>query len=551
METRAGDQVLNQPPPLSDYDVFDQDAPLRDSVEREGGGWAADLLHRLGWLAGTQDAIDWGFQANANPPQLRTHDRFGHRLDEVEFHPAWHRLMQVAVAHGLHSLPWRERRPGAHVARAAAFYIWYQVESGHHCPVSMTFGAVPVLRMQPELAARWEPLATSLDYDPGLRPLAAKRGVLLGVAMTEKQGGSDVLANTTEAKAIRQPGPGSEYLLTGHKWFCSAPMSDAFLMLAQAPGGLSCFLVPRVLDDGRRNRILIQRLKDKLGNRSNASAEIELDGAWGVMVGEEGRGLPIIFEMVNHNRLDCVVGSAALMRQAVAQAIHHCRHRWAFGQLLRDHPLMEEVLADLAVESEATTLFMIRLAAAFDRADDDSERAFRRVGLALGKYWVCKRAVAVTAEAMECHGGNGYIEESILPRLYREAPLNSIWEGSGNINALDVLRAIRQEPRSTDAFLAEVERARGANARFDQAVVALRGALADPIDSQARARRVAGQMALVLEGSLLLRHGHPDVAEAFCASRLGGERGYEFGTLPPGLPLGAIVDRHCPTVADP
>lgn len=548
MERRATHQVLNQPPPLCDYDVFDQDAPLRESVEREGGDWAADLLHRIGWLAGTQDAIDWGFQANANPPQLRTHDRFGNRLDEVEFHPAWHRLMQVAIGHGLHSLTWREARPGAHVARAAAFYIWSQVESGHGCPVSMTHAAVPVLRAQPELAARWEPLASSLDYDPGLRPPAGKRGVLIGMAMTEKQGGSDVLANTTRAEAAGPPGPGSEHVLTGHKWFCSAPMSDAFLMLAQAPGGLSCFLVPRVLDDGRRNHVLIQRLKDKLGNRSNASAEIELDQAWGVMVGEEGRGVPTIMEMVNHTRLDCVVGSAALMRQAVAQAIHHCRHRWAFGRPLSDQPLMEQVLADLAVESEATTLLMMRLAAAFDRADDDDERPFRRVGTALGKYWVCKRAVAVTAEAMECHGGNGYIEESILPRLYREAPLNSIWEGSGNINALDTLRAIRQEPRSVDAFLAEVDRARGADARLDRAVDALRVALADPVEAQPRARRVAEQMALALEGSLMVRYGHPDVAEAFCASRLAGDRGYEFGTLPPGLPLAAIVERHRPTV---
>jgi putative acyl-CoA dehydrogenase len=407
----------------------------------------------------------------------------------------------------------------------------------------MTCAAVPALRKQPELAARWEPLITSLEYDPGLRPMQGKRGVLVGMAMTEKQGGSDVRSNTT--RAVPAGGDG-EYLLTGHKWFCSAPMCDAFLVLAQAPGGLSCFLLPRVLDDGTRNRFHIQRLKDKLGNRSNASAEIELDGAWAVLVGEEGRGVRTIIEMVNHTRLDCVIGSASLMRQAVAQATHHTAHRSAFGRLLSEQPLMVNVLADIAVESEATTVLMMRLAGAFDRAADAREAAFKRIGLAVAKYWTTRRAIAVVAEALECHGGNGYVEESILPRLYREAPLNSIWEGSGNVNALDVLRAMAREPASLAAFVDEVEQARGSDRRLDAAIDELRRQLADTAEAEARARTVVELMAVALEASLLLRHGDPAVAEAFCASRLGGIGGRSFGTLPPSARLAGIVERHRP-----
>jgi putative acyl-CoA dehydrogenase len=536
-------EVFNQPPPLVDYNLFDSDLPLREALEREGGSWAQDMVSELGRLAGTQEAIDWGFQANANPPQLHTHDRFGNRIDEVEFHPAWHRLMEVAVGHGLHALPWREPRAGAHAARAAAFYVWSQVEGGHGCPVSMTCAAVPALRKEPELAARWEPLITSLEYDPGLRPVQGKRGVLVGMAMTEKQGGSDVRSNTT--RAVPAGGDG-EYLLTGHKWFCSAPMCDAFLVLAQAPGGLSCFLLPRVLDDGTRNRFHIQRLKDKLGNRSNASAEIELDGAWAVLVGEEGRGVRTIIEMVNHTRLDCVIGSASLMRQAVAQATHHTAHRSAFGRLLSEQPLMVNVLADIAVESEATTVLMMRLAGAFDRAADAREAAFKRIGLAVAKYWTTRRAIAVVAEALECHGGNGYVEESIMPRLYREAPLNSIWEGSGNVNALDVLRAMAREPASLAAFVDEVEQARGSDRRLDAAIDDLKRQLADTAEAEARARGIVELMAVALEASLLLRHGDPAVAEAFCASRLDGTGGRSFGTLAPSARLAGIVERHRP-----
>jgi putative acyl-CoA dehydrogenase len=534
----------NQPPPLVDYNLFEADAPLREALEREDAAWAQDMVHDLGRLAGTEEAIDWGFQANAHPPELRTHDRFGNRIDEVEFHPAWHRLMEVAIGHGLHALPWREPRPGAHAARAAAFYIWSQVEGGHGCPVSMTYAAVPALRQQPDLAAHWEPLMTTLDYDPGLRPATSKRGALFGMAMTERQGGSDVRSNTTRAVPL---GTGGEHLLTGQKWFCSAPMCDAFLVLAQAPAGLTCFLLPRVLPDGTRNRFHIERLKDKLGNRSNASAEIELDSAWAVMVGEEGRGVRTIIEMVNHTRLDCVIGSASLMRQAVAQATHHTAHRSAFGKLLSEQPLMINVLADIAVESEATTILMMRLAGATDKAADPDEAHFRRLALAVAKYWTCKRAVAVVAEALECHGGNGYVEESILPRLYREAPVNSIWEGSGNVNALDVLRAMGREPESVAAFLGEVERGQGSDARLDRAIVDLKRELANhPDDAETRARRVVERMALALQGSLLVRYGDPAVADAFCASRLGGDWGHSLGTLPPGARLAAIVERHRP-----
>jgi putative acyl-CoA dehydrogenase len=537
------DGALNQPPPLVNYNLFDADAPLREALEREGGGWAHDLVHELGRLAGTDEAIEWGFQANSNPPKLHTHDRFGNRIDEVEFHPAWHRLMEVAIGHGLHALPWREPRPGAHAARTAAFYLWSQVEGGHGCPVSMTYAAVPALRQQPELSAEWEPTMTSLDYDPGLKAPSTKRGVLVGMAMTEKQGGSDVRANTTRAIPT---GTGGEHILTGHKWFCSAPMCDAFLVLAQAPGGLSCFLLPRVLPDGTRNGFHIQRLKDKLGNRSNASSEIELESAMAWMVGEEGRGVRTIIEMVNHTRLDCIVGSASLMRQAVAQATHHTAHRSAFGRLLSEQPLMVNVLADLAVESEATTVLMMRLAGAFDRTDDPAETHFRRLALAVGKYWTCKRAIALVAEALECHGGNGYVEESIMPRLYREAPLNSIWEGSGNVNALDVLRAMDREPDSVTAFVAEVEEARGSDPRLDRAIIDLKKQLSNGA-KEAGARRLVERMAVVLEASLLVRHGDPSVADAFCSSRIGGDWGHSFGTLPEGLHLSSIVQRHRPS----
>ena len=541
----ATHEVTNQPPPLEDYDVFGGDAALVEAVEREGAGWALDDLHALGRLAGSPEAIEWGAQANRYPPELRTHDRFGHRIDEVAYHPAYHELMRVAVAHGLHGAPWAVEQPGAHVARAAGFVTWSQVDAGHGCPISMTYSIVPALRAQPDLAREWEPRLVARAYDPRNVPATEKAGATAGMGMTEKQGGSDVRANTT----VAEPAGDGTWRLTGHKWFCSAPMSDVFLMLAQAPGGLSCFLVPRWLPDGERNAgFQLQRLKDKLGNRSNASAEVELDGVVAWLVGEEGRGVRTIIEMVAHTRLDCVLGSTATIRQAVVQALHHAAHRAAFGSLLVDQPLMRVVLADLAVESEAATVLAMRLARAFDdaAAGDEGAALFRRVATAVGKYWVCKRQPTVVAEALECLGGNGYVEESIMPRLFRESPLNGIWEGSGNVICLDVLRALAREPQALDAFLAELDTTQGADERLDDAVARLRADLGDVVGIEARARRVVEAMALALQGSLLVRHGHPAVAEAFLASRLTGEEGLALGTLPPGVDIGAIVERARP-----
>ncbi|MFB6946260.1 acyl-CoA dehydrogenase family protein [Streptomyces sp. NPDC056237] len=535
--------VSNQVPPLNGYDVFAADLALTEAVQRhmppELLATARVELGELGRAAGSAQAQEWGAQANGNPPVLRSHDRYGNRIDEVEFHPAWHRLLGHAVSAGLTDA-WG--RPAGHVRRAAGFLVWTQAEAGHGCPLSMTHAAVPALRTDPALAAEWEPLLTSTVYEQELRPAAQKAGVLFGMGMTEKQGGTDVRSNTTRAEPLAAPG---EYLLTGHKWFCSAPMSDGFLVLAQAPEGLTCFLLPRVLPDGTRNTFAIQRLKDKLGNRSNASSEVEFDGTWARRVGDEGRGVRTIIEMVAATRLDCVVGSAALMRQAVAQAIHHCTYRSAFGGVLIDKPLMRNVLADLALESEAATVLALRLAAAYD-ADSESERAFLRIAVPAAKYWVTKQCTPMVAEALECLGGNGYVEESGMPRLLREAPLNSIWEGSGNVQALDVLRALQREPSALNAFLQEVGRARGADHRLDGAIKDMLTELADLNGIEARARRLVERMALVLQGSLLVRWAPPEVADAFCASRLGGDRGAAFGTLPHSLDLASVVERARP-----
>jgi putative acyl-CoA dehydrogenase len=533
--------VTNQPPPLVGYDVFAADHALTEAVERHVPLELLDEvrgeLSKLGTSAGSAQAQEWGFLANENPPKLRTHDRYGHRIDHVDFHPAWHRLLGHAVTNGLTDA-WG--RTSGHVRRAAGFLVWTQTEAGHGCPLSMTHAAVPALRVDPELAAAWEPKLTSQVYEgEELRPAAEKNGVLFGMGMTEKQGGSDVRANTTTAAPLAAD---AEYVLTGHKWFCSAPMSDAFLVLAHAPGGLTCFLVPRVLEDGTRNVFRIQRLKDKLGNRSNASSEVEFDGTWARRVGEEGRGVRTIIEMVAATRLDCVIGSAALMRQAVAQAVHHAAYRSAFGGVLVDKPLMRNVLADLALESEAATTLGMRLAAAYD-ADTEQERAFLRLAVPAAKYWVTKRCTPTTAEALECLGGNGYVEESGMPRLLREAPLNSIWEGSGNVQALDVLRALQREPHALNAFLEEVGTARGADHRLDAAIKDLLAELADLEGIEARARRLVERMALVLQGSLLVRWAPPAVADAFCASRLGGDWGTAFGTLPHSLDLATVVHR--------
>jgi putative acyl-CoA dehydrogenase len=562
-------EVLNQVPPLTGHDVA-SDQALLAGVAREGAGWAAAGLHELGTLAGAAATQDQARLANEHPPVLRTHDRYGHRIDEVEFHPAWHQLMTVAVSHGLHAAPWADATPGVHVARAAGFYVWAQAEAGHGCPISMTYAAVPALRREAGLAAQFEPLLASAAYEPGLRIPAAKSGLLAGMAMTEKQGGSDVRAGTTRAV----PTAGGEYLLTGHKWFCSAPMSDLFLVLAQAQEGLTCFLLPRVLPDGSRNAMHIQRLKDKLGNRSNASAEVEYDGALAWRVGEPGRGVSTIIERVSATRLDCVLGSAAAIRQACVAAVHHAAYRRAFGRTLLSQPLMTSVLADLALEAEAGTTLAMRLAGAADRAarGDAAEAALLRLALPAVKFWVCKRTPVVTGEALECLGGNGYVEESGMPRLYRDAPLNSVWEGSGNVAALDVLRALSRSADPADALLAEADRAAGADWRLDQAIGALRQVLKDAsADSgltagtaadaaaQFRARRLAATVAVVLSAALLVRHAPAAVADAFCASRLGpgdaggsgtpsgpgaaGGPGAPFGMLPDGLDLAPVLDR--------
>ncbi|MFF0223146.1 acyl-CoA dehydrogenase family protein [Streptomyces sp. NPDC004629] len=538
----ATHDVTNQAPPSVPYDAS-EDPALLEGLRREGAGWAEEEVRLLGRRAGSAEAQEWGELANRHEPLLRTHDRYGNRIDEVEFHPAWHHLMRVAVGAGLAGAPWADARPGAHVARTAGGLVWGHTDAGHGCPTSMTYAAVPALRAQPDLAKVYEPLLTGREYDPVLRVPTEKPGLLAGMGMTEKQGGSDVRTNTTAATPTAEPGV---YTLRGHKWFTSAPMCDVFLVLAQAPGGLSCFLVPRVLPDGSRNTFRIQRLKDKLGNRSNASSEPEFDETVAWLVGPEGRGVKTIIEMVNCTRLDCVMSSATLMRKSLVEAGHHARHRSAFGARLLDQPLMRNVLADLALESEAATTLTLRLAGAADRAvrGDEGERAFRRIATAVGKYWVTKRGPAFTAEALECLGGNGYVEESGMPRHYREAPLLSIWEGSGNVNALDVLRALGREPGAADALFAELALARGADARLDAAVARLKDRLAET--DQVGARRLVEAMALALQASLLVRHAPAAIADAFCASRLGGDWGHAFGTLPAGADLNAILDRALP-----
>ncbi len=541
-------EVRNQVPPLVGYNLYAADRVLREAVAREAAPWIEDRALQLGEILGGEEAIGWGFDANNYPPVLHTHDTRGERIDEVRFHPAWHALMRLSVENGVHNLPWAAPCDGAHVARAALMYLVGQNEAGHSCPISMTYAAVPLLKMQAGLAADWVPRIASMQYDPRFLPAAQKQGVLIGMAMTEKQGGSDVRANTSRAVAAGRSGPGEEYRLTGHKWFCSAPMCDAFLVLAQAPGGLSCFLLPRWTPDDERNHFFIQRLKNKLGNRSNASSEIEFEDAFATLIGEEGRGVRTIVEMVNHTRLDCTLGSAALMRQAVVQAAHYARHRSAFGKRLIDQPLMQNVLADLCLESEVATILALRLARAYD-SREESEALFRRIATAVGKYWLCKRGAVHAGEALECLGGNGFVEDSMMPRLFRESPLNSIWEGSGNVICLDVLRAIGNEPGTIEALWAEIDRARGADRRLDQAAGQLRDSWQAMAADPTQARRLVERLALVLQGSLVVRHSPPEAADAFCASRLAGDWGRAFGTLPNSVKFDAIIDRNTGEVA--
>jgi putative acyl-CoA dehydrogenase len=531
--------VTNQVPPLENHNPASS-VVLIEALIREGGQWGLDEVNELGALSGSRAAQRWGELADRNRPVLHTHDQVGHRIDEVEYDPAYHELMRTAIAHGLHAAPWADDRPGSHVVRAAKTSVW-TVEAGHICPISMTYAVVPALRFNPELAAVYEPLLTSREYDPELTLAVTKPGITAGMSMTEKQGGSDVRAGTTEAT----PNGDGTYSLRGHKWFTSAPMCDIFLVLAQAPAGLSCFMLPRILPDGTRNRMLLQRLKDKLGNHANASSEVEYDGATAWLVGEEGRGVPTIIEMVNLTRLDCTLGSATSMRTGLTRAIYHAEHRKAFGAYLIDQPLMRNVLADLAVEAEAATMVAMRMAGATDRAvrGDQQEALLRRIGLAASKYWVCKRATPHAAEALECLGGNGYVEDSGMPRLYREAPLMGIWEGSGNVSALDTLRAMATRPESVEVLFDELAQTSGQDPRQDAHVDQLRRQLADLDTIGYRARKVAEDICLALQGSLLVRHGHPAVAEAFLATRLDGQWGGAFGTMPTGLDLAPILER--------
>jgi len=546
----ATHEVTNQTPPLTGHDVLGTDPVLLEALHRHGGGDDAERLHALGRLAGSAEVRRWGQDANTYLPVLRTHDRYGNRVDEVDFHPSWHHLLEVATANGLHGTAWsKPEGSGAHVARAVGFHTWFQVEAGHGCPISMTYAAVPALRTDAVLASVWEPRLTATGYEFGLRPPGEKAGCIAGMAMTEKQGGSDVRANTTVAVPTDESGV---YRLTGHKWFCSAPMSDVFLVLAQAPSGLTCFVVPRVLPDAARNVFLIQRLKDKLGNRSNASSEIELDGTLGWRLGEEGRGVATIISMVAATRLDCVIGSAALLRAAVAEATWHAAHRSAFGARLVEQPAMSEVLADLAVESEAATMLAVRLAATFD-STDEGEAALRRIVLPPAKYWVTKRSVTGIGEALECLGGNGYAEESGMPRLYRESPVNAVWEGSGNIQALDLLRVLAREPSSVEALAKELALASGTHREFDHAVTSLTDALArvahDPDLAQRQARGLAGRIATLMQASLVLRFSPAEVADAFVASRLAPRPAAEIGLVgagAAGTATATIVERATP-----
>jgi len=542
----ATHEVLNQATPFAGHDAFGGDRLLGEIAAREGVDWAAGLLHEAGRTVGSEEVAQLARDANRHTPELRTHDRFGHRVDQIAFHPAWHRLMALAIGQGTHSLAWTSGQRNGHVARGLLSYLWNQGENGICCPLGMTYSAVPALRLQPELAALWEPFVLSTDYDPSPAPMQAKRGGTVGMTLTEKQGGSDLRATQTTARpAGPRRGPGEAYLIDGHKWFFSVPQSDLFVTLAQTDRGPSCFLLPGWLPDGTRNRLLIQRLKDKCGNRSNASSEIEYRGALGWLIGEEGRGIKVALAMTHLTRLDFAIGSAGLMRRALSEAIHHASARRAFQRTLVDQPVMRAVLADLAVEVEAATLLAFRLARAVDDelAGDAAAGLLVRIATPVAKYWNCKRVVGVVHEALECHGGNGFIGGGPMARLYREAPLNGIWEGAGNIIALDVLRAMEKTPESVGVFLDEVRLAAGADRRLDRAVDRLEDELRRAEEREARCRRLVERMAVVLQASLLLRQSPSAVAEAFCAGRLDGDGAAVYGGLPPGTDQAALIER--------
>ena len=539
-------EVSNLSNELCNYNMYTEDAALREAVQREGGQWAERELTEFGKMTGSADYLELGHLANKFIPELDTHDRFGNRVDLVKFHPAYHQLMKTSIEHGLHASPWTAPGAGAHVARAARSYLHGQVEAGHGCPITMTFASVPALRLQADLARVWEPKITAPVYDPRNLPVEQKQGVTIGMAMTEKQGGSDVRSNSTRAYPIGAGGPGQAYELVGHKYFVSAPMCDAFLVLAQTAVGLSCFLLPRWRPDGSKNPMQILRLKKKMGNASNASCETELRGALAWMVGEEGRGVKNIIEMVSMTRFDCMIGSSAGMRMAASQALHHCGARSAFGKVLNQQPLMQNVLADLALESEAALTLTLRMARAMDQRADEQEDLLVRLVTAVGKYWICKRTPNHAYEAMECIGGSGVMEDSMMPRLYREAPVNTIWEGSGNVQCLDVLRALSKTPKVVDAFFAEVRQGRGVHQVLDQFVDHLATDLKDLRDFEYRARDVVDRMAIALQASLLVRHAPAFISDAFCHSRLEQLGHHNYGTLPRGVDSAGIIARATP-----
>ncbi|MDP5065636.1 MAG: isovaleryl-CoA dehydrogenase [Haliea sp.] len=531
---------------LQDYNLYREDRALQEAVGREGAAWANDSLTAFGQEVGRAEYLQLGFAANKYTPEFDTHDRFGNRVDLVSYHPAYHTLMNTAVRNGLHASPWSDPRSGAHAARAAHCYLHGQVEAGHGCPITMTFACIPSIRTTPGIAALWEPRITAREYDPRNVPDSLKNGVTIGMGMTEKQGGSDVRSNSTRAYPLGTRGSGEPYELVGHKFFLSAPMCDAFLVLAQTEAGPSCFLVPRWRPDGSKNPLQVLRLKKKLSNASNASSEIELRGALGWLLGEEGRGVRTIVEMVSLTRFDCMIGSAAGMRMAASQALHHCSIRQAFGRVLNEQPLMQNVLADLAIESEAALVTSMRMARALDSSADEREALFVRLGVAVGKYWICKRTPNHAYEAMECIGGSGVMEDSMMPRLYREAPINAIWEGSGNVQCLDVLRALQKSPKVVEVFLDELSQAHGADAALDREIQRLERDLTAPEDFEYRARDIVDRMARALQASLLLQHAPNGVAEAFCRSRLASEGQHHMGALPRGIDCAAIIERATP-----
>ncbi len=539
-------EVFNQPPALENYNLFTSDAALREAAECYGGAWNNENAAAFGAILGSAEILELGNLANKNPPVLKTHDRFGNRLDAVEFHPAYHALMRLGVENETHSLAWTSEKNGAFAARSVLAFLKQQVDEGTSCPLTMTFAVVPSLKIEPEIAAEWLPRVLSNEYDARFIPADQKRGATFGMALTEPQGGSDVRVNTTFAEKLNERG---DYQMTGRKWFCSAPMSDAFLVLAQTANGLSCFLLPRFKPDGEKNAFYIQRLKDKLGNKSNASSEVEFHAADARIIGEEGRGIANIMEMVRHTRLDCAVGSAATLRRAVAEAVYHCAYRSAFGKLLISQPLMRNLLADLCLESEAATAFAFRLARGFDESSRDANaKYFTRIATAIGKFWICKRAVFAVGEAVEVLGGNGYVEESVLPRLYRDIPLNSIWEGSGNVQCLDVLRSVNKEPNTLEALFAEIKSASGANKIFDKFILKIENELRDADNLEFRARRVVEKLALALQAAVLLKTAPNYISDAFCNLRLADDKNLSFGTLPVGTDAEKIIARAMPTI---